>query len=79
MQIMRQPRIEAEYGIPKSTLYYWEMQNLFPKRVKIGTRAVGWIGEEISAVMKARSIGSNDEAIRKLVGEMTAARSDSAE
>lgn len=75
MQIKRQQRIEAEYGIPKSTLYYWEKHNLFPKRVRIGARAVGWIGEEISAVMKARATGADDTAIKALVIELTAARS----
>lgn len=74
MQIKRQQRIDAEYGIPKSTQYYWEKHGLWPKRVKIGARAVGWIGEEIDAVMKARAIGADDEVIRKLVVDLAAAR-----
>jgi prophage regulatory protein len=74
MQIKRQQRIDAEYGITKSTQYYWEKHGLWPKRVKIGARAVGWIAEEISAVMKARATGADDAAIIALIVELTAGR-----
>ncbi|MFP1644219.1 helix-turn-helix transcriptional regulator [Pontitalea aquivivens] len=74
MQIKRQQRIDTEYGIPKSTQYYWEKHGLWPKRVKIGARAVGWIGEEIDAVMQARAVGADDETIKALVIELASAR-----
>ncbi|GAB1378772.1 helix-turn-helix transcriptional regulator [Pararhodobacter aggregans] len=74
MKIKRQQRIDAEYGIPKSTQYFWEKHGLWPKRVKIGARAVGWISEEIDAVMHARAAGADDDAIKTLVIELTAAR-----
>jgi len=74
MQIKRQQRIDADYGIPKSTQYYWEKHGLWPKRVNIGPRAVGWIVDEIDAVMNARANGADDAAIRKLIGDMTEAR-----
>ena len=70
----RQQRIETDYDIRKSTQYYWEKHGLWPKRVHIGPRAVGWPVHEIEAVMDARATGADDAAIRKLISEMTEAR-----
>jgi prophage regulatory protein len=73
--IMRQPALEAATGFPKSTTYYYIKHGLLPKPIKLGPRAVGFLSDEIEAVMNARIAGKSDAEIKTLVAELEEQRS----
>ena len=44
---LRLPTVKARTGLSRSTIYLRISENLFPKPVSLGGRAVGWIESEI--------------------------------
>jgi prophage regulatory protein len=46
-------------GLRGSAIYKMQSEGRFPRRVKIGVRAVGWIEEEVQAWL-AQRIAEND-------------------
>ncbi len=52
--ILRRKQVEARTGFPRSTLYLKISRGEFPKPIKIGARAVGWIESDISAWIESR-------------------------
>lgn len=48
-RIIRRPNVEARTGIPKSSIYALMAKGEFPKPIKIGARAVGWLDSDIDA------------------------------
>ncbi len=49
IKILRLPRVCEMTGFRRSMIYHMEAELRFPKRVKIGTRAVGWLESEVQA------------------------------
>jgi prophage regulatory protein len=47
IEIIRLPQVCKMTGLGKTTIYELELTNRFPKRIKIGIRAVGWLNAEI--------------------------------
>jgi len=47
IRILRVNQVTAVTGISYSTLNRLEKKNLFPRRRKIGVRAVGWVESEV--------------------------------
>lgn len=41
-------------GLSKSSIYSFERSGTFPKRIKLGVRAVGWDADDVAAWVKAR-------------------------
>lgn len=52
--ILRRPAVEQASGLKRSSLYEEIEKGNFPKPVRIGARAVGWIEEEVVAWQRAR-------------------------
>jgi len=52
--ILRLPAVKTKTGQSRSTIYDKMKQGGFPKPVKIGERAVGWVEAEVEAWLKAR-------------------------
>lgn len=73
--ILRRKQVEAAGCGSRSTIYLRIEQGLFPRPVKLGARAVGWPAREVAAINAARIAGQSDDAIRKLVQNLEAARS----
>ena len=57
-RIIRLPELIATTGVSASTVLRWERTVLFPSRIRIGPRSVGWRVSEV-----ARWIASRDAAI----------------
>ena len=53
-RILRLPQVLELTGISRSTIYVRMGEGLFPKPVRLGPRAVGWIAGEIEAWIEAR-------------------------
>jgi prophage regulatory protein len=49
IKILRLPQVCEMTGFGRSMIYRMEAELRFPKRVKIGTRAVGWLESEVQA------------------------------
>lgn len=49
LKILRLPRVCEVTGLGRSMIYQMESEQRFPARVKIGTRAVGWLEREVNA------------------------------
>lgn len=49
LQILRLPQVCRVTGLCRSMIYQLEAERRFPRRIKIGTRAVGWVEGEVQA------------------------------
>ena len=56
--ILRRPQVEQRTGLSRSTLYQYIKDGDFPKPVRLGPRAVGWLESDISAWIAARVKGA---------------------
>lgn len=59
---LRRQDVERATGLPRSTLYAKISQGDFPKPVKIGGRAVGWLEAEIAEWQRTR-VEARDRAV----------------
>ena len=51
---LKRPEIEHRTGLKRSTIYDKMKAGTFPKPVKLGPRAVGWLETEVDAWIKER-------------------------
>jgi prophage regulatory protein len=54
IRILRLPQVCSVTGLGRSMIYQMEADQRFPKRVRIGTRAVGWLEGEVRAWLQKR-------------------------
>jgi prophage regulatory protein len=54
IQILRLPQVRARTGLCRTMIYQLEAEYQFPRRVKIGVRAVGWIEGEVQEWLTQR-------------------------
>jgi len=45
--ILRLKQVQAKTGLSRSEIIRRESHGLFPKKIKLGSRSVGWVAEEI--------------------------------
>jgi prophage regulatory protein len=60
-RFLRVPDVKKLTGLSRSTIY---ANPTFPRSVKIGERAVGWVEQEVLAWIDAR-VATRDRALRK--------------
>ncbi|HXI58588.1 MAG TPA: AlpA family transcriptional regulator [Polyangia bacterium] len=53
MMLLRRPKVEEMTGLKRSSIYEYMAAGTFPKPVRIGPRAVGWLEPEIVAWQKS--------------------------
>jgi prophage regulatory protein len=56
VRILRLPEVCRVVGIGRSMVYQLESEGRFPRRVRIGLRAVGWVDKEIQAWVTQRAL-----------------------
>ena len=54
LRILRRPEVEKICGLCHSRIQQLEAQGLFPRRVRISDRAVGWRSDEIDEWLASR-------------------------
>jgi len=54
MKILRLTAVMEMTGLPRSTIYLYMKQKVFPLQVKLGVRSVGWLEEEICSWIEER-------------------------
>ena len=60
--ISRRPKVQVRTGLPKSSIYALMAKGAFPKPIKIGARAVGWLDSDIDAWIEAQVSASRCES-----------------
>jgi prophage regulatory protein len=64
LKILRLPQVCEVTGLGRSMIYQMEADLRFPKRVKIGVRAVGWLEQEVHAwLIKRIAVSRNHAAV----------------
>ena len=53
--ILRLPEVRMVTGLSRSSIYAMEGSNLFPRRLKLGMRSVGWLESEVRAWVALRA------------------------
>jgi prophage regulatory protein len=54
IKIIRLPAVSEMTGLPRATIYDHMAKGTFPKQLKIGPRAAGWIAAEVQAWIDER-------------------------
>ena len=54
IEVLRLPEVCRVTGLGRSMIYRLEAEGRFPERVKIGSRAVGWISDEVQGWLAER-------------------------
>jgi prophage regulatory protein len=60
MRIIRRHQLTDKVGYCLAHIYRLERQGLFPRRIRLGRRAVGWVEEEVEAWLQER-VDARDE------------------
>lgn len=58
-RILRRPAVEDLTGLSRSTLYAYMKDGTFPRPVRLGAKAVGWIEGEVLAWIRDRTAERN--------------------
>jgi len=61
--ISRRPKVQVRTGLPKSSIYALMAKGAFPKPIKIGVRAVGWLDSDIDAWIEAQVSASRGNSV----------------
>jgi prophage regulatory protein len=54
LRVLRLPQVCSITGLCRSMIYQLEAEKRFPRRIKIGARAVGWIEGEVQGWVTQR-------------------------
>jgi prophage regulatory protein len=54
-RVLRLPQVCHKIGLCRSMIYRLESEGRFPRRIKLGVRAVGWIESEVEAWIRERA------------------------
>jgi prophage regulatory protein len=54
--LLRLPAVMDQTGLCRSSVYYFELNGVFPKRVAIGPRSVAWKQSEIQEWIESRTV-----------------------
>ena len=60
-RFLRLPEVQDRTGLSRSTIYVRLNQGRFPRPVSLGSRAVGWIEEEVEEWIRERIETSRSE------------------
>ena len=66
VQLLRLPQVCKVTGLRRSMIYQLEAEQRFPRRIKIGVRAVGWIEGEVQQWLWQRIERSRNSSVPSL-------------
>ena len=61
-RVLRLPRVQTRTGLARSTIYVRVANGSFPKPVRLGARAIGWIESEMDAWIREQIAASRGRA-----------------
>ncbi len=53
-RIIRLPEVQEMVGLSRTQVWRLERDGIFPNRVRLGARSVGWLSDEIEAWVESR-------------------------
>ncbi|MGH8251916.1 MAG: helix-turn-helix transcriptional regulator [Steroidobacteraceae bacterium] len=68
LRLLRLEQVGEITGLRRSMIYQLEAEGSFPRRVKLATRAVGWVESEVRAWIAAR-IATRDQINQRIQPE----------
>jgi prophage regulatory protein len=60
-RVLRLPQVCNRVGLCRSMIYRLESEGRFPRRIKLGIRAVGWIESEVESWIRERAEHSGND------------------
>jgi len=57
VQVYRIKELTKLLGVSKETIYLWIRKNRFPKPIKLGERASGWLKEDVEKWLENKKKG----------------------
>lgn len=57
MKILRLKQVLELVGVSRATLWRWEKREIFPKRVRISERSIGYVDTEVNEWISRRPRG----------------------
>jgi prophage regulatory protein len=60
-RVLRLPQVCKLTGLGRSLIYQMQAENRFPRRIKIGVRAVGWLEDEVQGRLAKRIESSRQQ------------------
>ena len=60
--LLRTPEVCRTVGVGRTTLYRWEQQGSFPKRIRLGPRVSGWLRSDLRRWFEQRRQERTPEA-----------------
>ena len=73
-QFLRLKQVVLTTAMSRSWIYAAIRRGQFPSPIRIGSRAVGWISDEVQSVISARISGKTEDEIHELVHALVTAR-----
>ncbi len=61
-KILRRQQVQEQTGLSRTVIYDAMAQGTFPKAIKLGARAVGWLESEVNAWIEAQVAASRKGA-----------------
>ena len=55
MQVLRMPEVLSRIGLSRSTVWRLIKKEEFPKPIRLGGRAIGWIEDDVESWIQSRS------------------------
>lgn len=62
ISILRLPDVKSRTGLSRSSIYLAAASGTFPRPIKLGARAVGWLETDVDRWLKARVEYSRKQA-----------------
>ena len=59
-RILRRPEVQRQTQLSKASIYRLMRASKFPRPVRLGPRAVGWIASEVTAWIESRKRAGSD-------------------
>ena len=72
--LLRMPDVIKRTGFSKTTIYNKINEGIFPQRIRVGLRAMAFIGSELDAYLNALIQGKSNEQIKVLITELVSKR-----
>ena len=54
MKVLRLKDVKEKTGLGRSSIYDYMKEGTFPKSIKLGERAVGWVADEVDLWLRKR-------------------------
>jgi prophage regulatory protein len=52
-QVLRPKEVIKEYGLSRTTIWRKEREGTFPKKVRLGARAIGWLKSDLDVWLQS--------------------------